>query len=103
MVPTIDEFGGYASRIRIPEMVGNPQPDKTNKSKAKSSSKKLLHSPKARSPKDKDQSRKVQNVKCAVEMDEEEEDGLKGENINLCKLLGIDVERLALEIVNDDL
>ena len=36
-------------------------------------------------------------------MDEDDEEGLKGENVNLCKLLGIDVERLALEIVNDDL
>ena len=93
MVPTIDEFGGYASRIRIPDLVGLPLSDNTNKLTDEQSRQSTAPEP-------------VKMKAKEVAHKEEEliaDDCCTGENVNLCNLLGIDVERLALEIVNEDL
>jgi len=85
-VPAIDEFGGYSSRLRIPEMLAPKQSDRLTK--AASAQKK--------------------NPKTAKDSGLTEdhispEEGGCGANLSLCHLLGIDVERLAVQIVEEDL
>jgi len=93
MVPTIDEFGGYASRIRIPDLMGLPLSDNTNKPTDVQS--RQSTTPKSVKSKQREHARKEEELLA--------DDGCTGENINLCNLLGIDVEKLALEIVDEDL
>ena len=73
-VPAIDEFGGYSSRLRIPDAntSGSPSPSSGKNG--------MQEVPKKSSPRRK--------ARDAI-------DEFKG-NSSLCQLLGIDVEKLAL-------
>lgn len=92
-VPAIDEFGGYSSRLRIPETTA------ANASASTEASEKC-------SIVDKKPSKKASTT--LSELRYEEEDGQKkwmdkDANLSLHHLLGIDVEKIALEIVMQDL
>ena len=79
-VPAIDEFGGYSSRLRIPELMNNGTQETKNAKKA---------------------ARKSAPVSSASPMPDLE-DG-QGASLSLCHLLNIDVEKLAQQIVDEDL
>lgn len=85
-MPAIDEFGGYSSRLRIPDARG------TNK---------LLQEGQKEAPQKKVY-RKAAN-KAAKSAEGEVDEACPGGTTNLCHLLNIDVERMALEIVEADL
>ena len=88
-MPAIDEFGGYSSRLRIPEMVsGNASTHHLDQDTSSIDSKKS----------------KKASTKGKKKLALGGEDGLceasgAQSNQNLCQLLGIDVEKIALDIV----
>ena len=85
-VPAIDEFGGYSSRLRIPEIVT----ERTEKV----------------TPPENKKSAKKQALKLSASVTHKEngaKDSNGSLNLSLCHLLGIDVEKIALEIVTKDI
>ena len=85
-MPAIDEFGGYSSRLRIPEALASSDKDHS-----------ICEQPRSHSL----------SAKMSANPKQECEDGIEescaGANLNLCEMLGIDVENMALEIVEQDL
>ena len=92
-VPAIDEFGGYSSRLRIPEAMANVEKDNLVKD-LKNKSKGLLA-----------KNNEIYEKKPAQQLliEDHEDSNNAGANVNLCELLGIDVEKIALSIVEKDL
>lgn len=88
-VPAIDEFGGYSSRLRIPEAMANVEKENLIKD-LKNKSKGLL-------------AKNNEIYEKPALLIEDHEDSNAGANVNLCELLGIDVEKIALSIVEKDL
>ena len=85
-VPAIDEFGGYSSRLRLPEIVTECTEKVT--------------------PPENKKSAKKQALKLSASVTHEEngaKDSNGSLNLSLCHLLGIDVEKIALEIVTKDI
>lgn len=92
-VPAIDEFGGYSSRLRIPEAMAKVEKDNLTKD-LKNKSKGLLA-----------KNNEIYEKKPAQQLliEDHEDSNNAGANVNLCELLGIDVEKIALSIVEKDL
>ena len=94
MVPCIDEFGGYSSRLRIPELEGAGSKPRSVRAKPQA----------VTMDNSLDASLNGDSKGKRAENEEDLDMGRQSSslNYNLCSLLGIDVEEIALQIVIKD-